>query len=155
MNIRPIESEDIPLLTSFWYDQMALLSQKQSAFRLMPDAAKQWQEYAGSLLQSDDMICYVAELDNVVGCLIGHVAQNEVGLLPQHYGCIDYLILDLHSRLKPKRTVKGLLDAFRQQLKQKNIAHLLVRVSTYSPVEQGFWRGLGLTHIQDTFWMDL
>jgi hypothetical protein len=90
-----------------------------------------------------------------LGCIIGRSENNHVGLLPEQYGIVEQVILDLHSPHKRKNAVTELLEALKTHFRQKGISHIMVRVPTYSPVEQGFWRGLGLTHLEDTFWMDL
>lgn len=156
MTVRPTTARDIPLLSEFWYDQMALRSQKQSAVRLMPDAQEQWQDYAIDLLLDELSIFLTAESNgDILGCAIGRIENNQVGLLPQQYGLIEQLVLDLHSPHKRKNAVSELLEALKSDFRQKDISHIMIRVPTYSPVEQAFWRGLGLVHLEDTFWMDL
>lgn len=156
MIIRPAEKTDISLLAEFWYDQMALYSQKQTIIRLMPDALEQWQSYAQTILNHDTISFLVIERDNeVLGAIIGHIEENEVGLLPRKYGVIDHLILDLHSPHKRKNSVNNLLFALKERLSQQNISHMMVRVPKYSLVEQGFWRGLGASDLDNSFWMDI
>ncbi|GAB5490264.1 MAG: hypothetical protein Phog2KO_04790 [Phototrophicaceae bacterium] len=156
MIIRPAEKTDISLLAEFWYDQMALYSQKQTIIRLMPDALEQWQSYAQAILEDDTIYFLVIERDNeALGAIIGHIANNDVGLLPQKYGVIDYLILDLHSPHKRKNAVNNLLSALKERFFQQNISHMMVRVPKYSLVEQGFWRGLGASDLDNSFWMDV
>ena len=95
MLIRPAKKTDISLLAEFWYDQMALYSQKQSIIGLMPDALEQWQSYAQAILNDDTIYFLVIQRDEeVLGAIIGHIADNDVGLLPRQYGVVDQLILD-------------------------------------------------------------
>ena len=156
MIIRPAENPDISLLAEFWYDQMALYSQKQNTTRLMPDALEQWQSYALAILEDEAVYFLVIEDNNeVLGAIIGHIENNGAGLLPQKYGVIDYLILDLHSPHKRKNSVNNLLSALKDRVSQENISHMMVRVPKYSLVEQGFWRGLGASDLDNSFWMDV
>ena len=156
MIIRPVQEDDISLLAEFWYDQMALLSQKQSFIRLMPDALEQWRRDAIAIMQ-DDLRCFLVVVleDDILGAIIGQIKTNKAGLLPRKYGVIDQLILDLHSPHKRKNAVNSLLDALKSYFHQQEISHMIVDVPVYSLVEQGFWRGLGATQLNNTFWMDI
>ncbi len=156
MIIRPVQEVDIPLLAEFWYDQMALLSQKQSFIDLMPDAIEQWQNHAYAIMQ-DDMVSFlvIESMHEIIGSIIGRIEDNQAGLLPQKYGVIDQLILDLHSPHKRKSAVNSLLDALKNRFRQQNISHIIVRVPIYSLAEQGFWRGLGATQLNNSFWMEI
>ncbi len=156
MTVRPVNHFDISTLAEFWYDGIALRSQKQSAIRLMPDAIEQWEEYAAILLYDEEATFLLVEIEGeILGCIVGRVADNQPGLLPRKYGIVEQLVLDLHSPHKRKNAVNELLEAIKNYFRQKDISHIMVRVPAYSPVEQGFWRGLGLTHLEDTFWMDI
>lgn len=156
MTIRLVTAHDIPLLSEFWYDQMALRSQKQSAIKLAPDAIKQWRQFALSCLDDDTVAFYLVEInDDVLGCAIGRVQANQVGLLPKQVGIIEHVILDLHSPHKRKNAVNQLLEGLKDYFRQSDIQHIIVQVPTQSPVEQAFWRGFGVLHLNDIFWMDL
>ena len=155
MTVRPVNHFDISLLAEFWYDGMALRSQKQSAIRLMPDAIEHWEEYAAILLYDEEAIFRLVEIEgDVAGCIVGRVVDNQPGLLPRKYGIVEQLVLDLHSPGKQKNAVSELLNAVKNYFLKQDISYIMVRVPAYSPVEQGFWRGLGLTHLEDTFWME-
>lgn len=156
MTVRPVDVPDLDLLSEFWYDGMALRSQKQASIRLMPDAIDQWQIYAHSLFYDDEALFSLVEIDgDILGCIVGRVVDNQPGLLPLQYGIVEQLVLDLHSPHKRKNAVNELLEVLKTHFRQKDISHIMVAVPAYSPIEQGFWRGLGLTHLEDTFWMDL
>ena len=156
MTIRPAKLSDIPFLAEFWYDQMALRSQKTAGLRLAPDAIAAWEAYAREQVDSERSIFLVVEGESeILGGIIGIVSKNEIGLLPERFGLIVYLILDMHSPQIQQNTagtlVKALKDLFRQQgLKQCRIA-----VASQSLIEQGFWRGLGANLLTETFWMAL
>lgn len=156
MTVRPVTLADIPLLTEYWYDGMALRSQKQRTIRLMPDALTRWQQYAESLIDNSEVIFLAVELENeLLGGIIGRVEKNQVGVLPEHYGLIEQVVIDLHSPHKRKNAVTELLEALKNDFRRRDISHIMVHASVNSPVEQGFWRGLGLRHLEDTFWMEL
>lgn len=156
MTIRSVQENDISLLAEFWYDQMALYTQKHVTMQLMPDAMERWKQYAQALIQGDTKVFKVVEVDGkVLGAIIGYINDNQIGLLPRKYGVIEQLILDLHSPHKRKNAVNDLLNAVNIHFRQHNISHISVRVPTYSLVEQGFWRGLGATQLDNSFWMEI
>lgn len=156
MPIRDVTIDDIPVLAEFWYDQMALRSQKHAAIKLAPNALTQWEIFAHTCLYDDDLVFLLAEIDNdIIGCAIGRIQANQVGLVPAQVGIIEQIIFDLHSPHKRKNAVTELLEAIKAYFRQSDIQYIIVQVPTQSPVEQGFWRGLGLSHLDDIFWMDL
>lgn len=156
MTVRAATASDIELLSEYWYDQTALRSQKHASVKLALNAEQQWRDYAYSLLETPNTVFLVSEIDSeVIGCAIGRIQPNEMGLVPAQIGLIESIILDLHSPHKRKNAVTDLLAALQVYFRQSEIQHIMVNVPIYDPVEQGFWRGLGLLHIKDTFWMDL
>src|SRR5688572_14741537 len=98
LTIRTVEPEDIPVLSEFWYDNMALLQQSTPHVRLLPNARRYWEASMAQIVAVHDVIFLVAEVEHeLLGCIIGRIASNQPGLAPQYIGSIDALILDLHS----------------------------------------------------------
>ena len=67
MTIRPVTSDDIPLLSEYWYDTMALLQHMTSHIRLLPDARGRWERYAQDLVWDPAVIFLAAEVAGDVG----------------------------------------------------------------------------------------
>jgi hypothetical protein len=156
MTIRPALRSDIPFLAEYWYDQMALRSQKTAAIRLAPDALGQWAAFAKDLLDNETAIVLVAEREGeILGGIIGQEAKNAVGLLPERFGLIVYLILDMHSPLHQQNTAGALVDAMKEAFRAQAIKHCRIAVAAQSPIEQGFWHGLGATLFAEEFWIVL
>lgn len=156
MIIRLTTIDDIPILAEYWYDRMALLSQKTKIIRLMSDAQIQWSLYLQTLLIDDNAICFTAEFDGeVVGCMLGVIEANQAGLLPETYGKISDIVLDLHSPHRQQRTVSSLLTRLKQHFQERGLSEMIVHVPISANIEQAFWNGLGTRHYQNTFWMEL
>lgn len=156
MTIRLTTSDDIPILAEYWYDRMALLSQKTRTIRLMPDAQSQWSKYMQTLLHDDNTICFTAEIDGeILACMIGMLEANQAGLLPQYYGKVSDIVLDLHSPHRQQGTVNALLTRLKQHFQKRGLSEMIVTVPIYASIEQAFWRGLGARHYQDTFWINI
>lgn len=157
MIIRLTTMGDIPILAEYWYDRMALLSQKTKIIRLMPDAQAQWSQYLQTLLADNDAICFTAEFDSeVVGCMVGIIEANQAGLLPQNYARITDIVLDLHSPHRQQRTVNSLLTRLKLHFHEQGLSEMIVHVPISANIEQAFWSGLGITrHYQNTFWMEV
>jgi L-amino acid N-acyltransferase YncA len=154
MTIRPAKVEDIPYLAEFWYDQMALLSQKSAAIRLAPNALAQWQSYAESILK--DAIVLVVEQDGVIlGGIIGQESKNAPALLPERFGLIVYLLVDMHSSAQQTNTASLLVKAMQEEFRGLGLSQCRIAVAAYAPVEQGFWRGLGANLLEEGFWIKL
>ena len=156
MNIRVSAVDDLPILAEYWYDRMALLSQKTAMIRLMPDAQARWQKHAQSLLTNDDATCLTVELDGeILGCMFASIQANKVGLLPEFYGKISDIVLDLHSPHRQAGTVKALLQEMKQHFQTRDLSVMMVQVPLSATIEQAFWEGLGAKHYQNTFWMEI
>ncbi|MGJ3239946.1 MAG: hypothetical protein ACFE0Q_14640 [Anaerolineae bacterium] len=155
MTVRPTNPSDMPLLAEYWYDQIALYTQKHQHAQLLPDALIRWQAYAQQLLSGDAIFLTIERDGDVFGCIIGRIINNQVGLAPLQIGCVEHIVLDLHSPHKRQYAVHDLLEALMLQFRARDIMRVIVRVPAYAPVEQAFWRGLGWAHLEDTFGMDL
>lgn len=156
MTIRPAKLSDIPYLAEYWYDQMALRSQKTAAFRLAPDALAQWESYAKAMINDERAIVFVAEREGeILGGIIGQEAKNAVGLLPEHFGLIVYLILDMHSPQHQENTAGSLVKTMLGAFRAKGLKQCRITVAAQSPIEAGFWRGLGANLLAEEFWMSL
>jgi hypothetical protein len=156
MTIRPAELRDIPFLAEFWYDQMALRSQKTAGIRLAPDAIAQWEAYAREQLEDKTVIFLVTEReDEILGGIIGEVQKNAIGLLPERFGLIVYLIVDMHSPQLQQNTAGVLVQAVVERFREQGLKQCRIAVASQSLIEQGFWRGLGANLLTETFWMAL
>jgi L-amino acid N-acyltransferase YncA len=154
MTIRPAKTDDIPLLAEFWYDQMALLSQKSPAIRLAPNALQEWEAYAKKALH--EAIILVAEKDGeILGGIIGQESRNAPALLPERFGLIVYLLVDMHSPAYQTNTASLLVKAMQEEFRGLGLSQCRVAVAAYAPVEQGFWRGLGANLLEEGFWIRL
>jgi hypothetical protein len=155
MIIRSTTHDDISILAEYWYDRVALLSQKTATIRLAPDAQAQWSQYAKSCLSDSNAISFTAEIDTeILGCMIGIVEANQAGLLPAYYGKINDIVLDLHSPQRQHGTVNALLTRLKQHFQERGLSEMIVHVPIVANIEQSFWSGLGARHYQNTFWMD-
>jgi hypothetical protein len=154
MTIRPAKISDIPFLAEYWYDQMALRSQKTAAIRLAPDAIHQWEVYARDLLANETAIVFVAEhKGEILGGIVGQETKNMPGLLPEYFGLIVYVILDIHSPHMQQHTVGDLVNAIKEAFQAWGLKQCRITVAAQAPIEQGFWRGLGANLFAEEFWM--
>jgi L-amino acid N-acyltransferase YncA len=155
LTIRPVEIADIPLLSEFWYDNVALLQQSNSRLRLLPDARQQWEAAMLEIIRTDDVIFLVAANESdLLGCIVGRITPNQPGLAPQLIGVIDSLILDLHSQ-KQQGAGRELLQAMKTRFIDQHITQLQVTVAAQATVAQAFWLGMGAKKTDDVFWMTL
>jgi hypothetical protein len=155
LTIRPVEIADIPLLSEFWYDNMALLQQSNPRIRLLPDARQQWEVAMQHIITMPEVIFLVAANESkLLGCIIGRIASNQPGLAPQFIGIIDNLILDLHSQ-KQHGAGRELLQALKTRFIDQHITQIQVTVAAQATVAQAFWLGMGAKKTDELFWMIL
>jgi len=156
LSMRYVQATDLTLLSEYWYDYLALQSQKQPAISLMPDAQQHWVQHIQTLLTDNKSTGFVAEREGeCLGAIFGQIVPNSPGLFPVYIGHIDTLVIDMHSPYKRRNIVTALLDALKAEWIATGITLMQIRVPVYAPVEQSFWRGLGASHTQDTFWITL
>ncbi|MDQ7025976.1 MAG: GNAT family N-acetyltransferase [Anaerolineae bacterium] len=156
LTIRLAKNDDIPFLSEFWYDNMALLQQSNPRVRLLADARRCWEDAAQQFMALDEVIFFAAEIKgDVLGCIVGRIILNQAGLAPQWIGNIDWLILDLHSPHKQRGTGRALLQAMKDHFIDRHITQCQVSVSTQATVAQAFWLGVGAKKTDDIFWMNL
>jgi hypothetical protein len=156
LTIRPIQNEDLPVLSEFWYDNMAVLQQTNPRVRLLPDARRHWEVAMRQFNVVDKSIFLVAENEAaLLGCIAGRITLNQPGLAPQLIGVVDFLLLDLHTPHKPEGTGHALLQAVKTYFIEQRIVQLQVTVAVQSVVAQAFWLGIGAKKIDDVFWVIL
>jgi hypothetical protein len=155
LTIRDAEIADIPLLSEYWYDNMALLQQSNPRVRLLPDARQQWEVAMQHSMTLPDVIFLVAANESeLLGGIVGRIAPNQPGLAPQFMGVIDILILDLHSQ-KQQGAGRELLQALKTRFVDQHIIQLQVTVAAQATVAQAFWLGMGAKKTDELFWMML
>jgi ribosomal protein S18 acetylase RimI-like enzyme len=155
LTIRSVEIADIPLLSEFWYDNMALLQQSNPRVLLLPDARRHWETTMLEIIRTDDVIFLVAENESELsGCIIGRITPNQPGFAPQFIGVIDYLILNLHSQ-RQQGAGRELLQAMKTRFIEQHITQLQVTVAAQATVAQAFWLGMGAKKTDELFWMTL
>ena len=155
LTIRDAEIVDIPMLSEYWYDNMALLQQLNPRVRLLPDARQQWEVAMRQIITMPDVIFLVAANESeLLGCIVGRIAPNQPGLAPQFIGVIDNLILDLHSQ-KQKGAGRELLQAAKNRFIDHDITQLQVTAAAQAAVAQAFWLGMGAKKSDEVFWMML
>lgn len=153
MHIRQAHPEDIPLLSEYWYDQMAIWQQNNRMLRLLPDARRIWEVTAVEKLQSETSISLAAEIDHtVVGGIMGEIVPNLPGVAPQLIGVIRDLIVDNHTEMG-RGAGRLLLDAWTAELRASGVQQLQVKIPAQAVVQQAFWRGVGASNGMDVFWM--
>jgi hypothetical protein len=155
LDIRPIQTEDLSLLSEYWYDNIVLQQQSNPRIHLLPDARCQWERYTATLIQNEAAICLVAVVKaDVLGCIAGTVSTNQPGLAPEMIGVIEWLILDLHATNSQHQSASALLNELKVRFATRGISQLQVRVAAQATVAQAFWRGIGAKKIDDIFWID-
>jgi ribosomal protein S18 acetylase RimI-like enzyme len=156
VTIRATVLADIPILSEFWYDQMAWLQHTNPRIRLAPDARHQWEMAMSRLLSQPNAIMLTSVLDDdVVGAILATILPNTPGLLPERIAQVTTLIVDIHTPHRQHGTGRYLLAALKNSLAEQHIAQLQVVVAATAVVEQAFWRGLGAKNNDDIFWMAL
>lgn len=156
MTIRPTITADLPLLSEYWYDRMALLQQMRTPLRLLPDARSRWEAAANDWLADSDLICLTYTRDDeAAGAIIGGIERNQPGIAPEHIGRVRQLVIDLHTP-RPQRGVgSALLTALNDHFREAGVTRTIAEAPVTLAVEQAFWRGVGAKNSHDIFWMDL
>jgi ribosomal protein S18 acetylase RimI-like enzyme len=151
-----MQAGDVPVLSEFWYDHMALLVQTNPRIRLLPDARVRWEQAVQDWLTQPRYVCQTARAgDEVIGGMIAVIVPPAPGLAPQQLAHITYLVVDIHTRHTRNGVGRVLLEAVRLALRERKITQLITQVGAQSAVEQAFWRGVGARHDDDLFWMDV
>lgn len=155
-SIRTAEPQDLVLLSEFWYDRMTLLMQSSPSLRLLPDARIRW-ETAASTWLNDEAVVFLVGLaeQEVVGGIAGKIESNAPGLAPENIMRIADLVIDLHTIHKQQGIGRMLLNALRDQAREKGITRMVIQAAAGLAVEQAFWRGMGAKSYAELFWMDV
>jgi hypothetical protein len=167
MFTRPARPFDLPKLADMWYER-SLLAASASQLVLPADARTRWiaarssltrdahpaTEWLGVLVQRDPGC---AADDEARGTLAGYVhvriETTPAGWLPERYGLIDDLGVDLHQY--HGGAARLLVQAARAWLHERAITLLCADVPHTSATEQAFWRSLTRSEWMDRLWLKL
>lgn len=138
---------DIPALVELWHERALRLR-----LRLASDARERWSVAARNWMDDADVGIFVAESGGqLVGYIIGRVQPASAGLMPERNGVISEIALDVHQY--HSGVGRLLVEAVRTWFRNRNIDQILVLVPQHSPVEQAFWRGLGVVKWMEVLWI--
>ena len=152
VNIRPATPADLTGLAELWQDKMVLLQQMDRRITLMPDGRARWQTaVAGWLSDTQHAIFVAAHNKALVGYIIGRIEPGPPGMLPERYGLITEIALDMHSYNAGMG--RSLVQVLRAWFANQGIKHAIAAVPRRYAVEQAFWRALGATERVDLMWM--
>lgn len=129
MRIKLATDADLEMLQHIYAERVALL--RQGDRRIRPDSV-QW-------LDRTDGSVWVGEVDST---LAGYVSVWWPGAV----WMIDHMGLDAHTYYPG--LARALVNAVREAARAQNMHEILVRVPSYDPVEQAFWRSLGAEHVR-------
>lgn len=129
MRIKLAANPDLEMLQRIYEERVALL--RQGDRRIRPATVK-W-------LDRIDGCVWIGEVDNAVA---GYVSA----WWPDSLCMIDHMGLDAHTYYPG--LARALVGAVRDAASARGTQEILVRVPSYDPVEQAFWRSLGAVHAQ-------
>ncbi|QPC80721.1 GNAT family N-acetyltransferase [Phototrophicus methaneseepsis] len=120
-------------------------------YPLPPQPRQGWESAAAEWLNNEDICFQVAFLrGELIGCIQADIVQ-DVPQLP--YGRINQLILDMHAQQAVHGLGQALVDVAKAWLAERGITQIMIHTPMLTPVEQAFWRGVGITKKDDIFWL--
>lgn len=156
LNIRPLIADDIPVLSQFWYDQLVLAYQFNPRMRIAPSATDRWSAVVMRWHHQPDVIALTAiRSGEILGCMITEIVANSPGLLPEQIAVVRDFTVDIHMPQVQQGVGGHLLNATRDQLRERGIQQIQVLANAYVPVEQAFWRAQGAQTHDTLFWLNL
>ena len=129
MRIQTAANTHLEMLQRIYEERVALL--RQGDRRIRP-AEVRW-------LGRTDGCVWIGEVDNTV---IGYVSA----WWPDSVWMIDHMGLDTHTYYPG--LARALVRAVRDAGLARGTSEILVRVPSYDPVEQAFWRSLGAANVR-------
>lgn len=154
-SVRRAYRADAERMVAIWKEAAEALVKADPRFKLAEDSPARWRDSLIGWLDRPEMAVYVAEKPDgpVIGYIVGQLAENLPGLLPERYGLVLDLAVDYHA--KSSGIGRGLLEALKAWYSEQGASHLEARVPFHHPVAQAFWRALGATKLYDHMWMKL
>ena len=121
---------------------MALLRQVDSRLAPASRDVTEWQQALTGWLEDERCAVYLAESGHeAAGYMIGWLQAAPPGVMPEHYGMITELALDLHTY--HGGIGRQLVEALRGWFASHGVSRFVVYVACRHATEQAFWRALG------------
>lgn len=148
-------AEHLPLLSEYWYDAAVLRQQIRRRYQIPSEPRKTWEQIASSWLRDDANIYFRVVLLNgeLIGCIQADTVQNADDVLA--YGCINELIMDMHTQQDVHGVGRALVDTAKTWLEGYDITQIRINTPIITPVEQAFWQGMGIFKKDDIFWLTI
>jgi ribosomal protein S18 acetylase RimI-like enzyme len=155
--VRGATAADVEKMLALWQDANQLLASVDSRYRLVPDAEARWRLSLQEWLCRDDVAIFVAESTvregQLIGYIIGSIADNLPWLAPERFGYISDLAVDSHG--KASGIGRNLFEALKGWFKERGISTVEARVPHRHPIAQAFWRALGASELYEHMWLKL
>lgn len=152
--VRAAQEPDLDAMAALWHEAAEAFVSGEPRYKLAPDGRARWRSAMRTWLARDDMAVYVAECDGrAIGYIVGAVAENAPGLLPEKCGLVSDLAVDFHARTG--RIGRELFEALKAWFSARGVGYIEARVPFRHPVAQAFWRALGAGKVYEQFWLKL
>ncbi len=155
--VRSATPDDGDKMLALWQEAADMLAKADSRYRLAPDAPSRWQASLQGWLGRADMAIFVAESTvregQLIGYIVGSLADNVPWLEPERYGCVSDLAVDSHG--KASGIGRNLFDALKIWFQERGVLHVEARVPHRHPIAQAFWRAVGASELVDQMWLKL
>lgn len=154
-SVRRAHRDDAEMLVAIWKEAADALVKADPRFKLTDESPARWRDSLMGWLGRPDMAVYVAQKTDgpVIGYIVGQLAENTPGLLPERYGLVLDLAIDYHA--KSSGIGRGLFEALKGWFVEQRASHVEARVPFHHPVAQAFWRAIGATKLYDQMWVKL
>lgn len=152
--IRQAIRKDLDAIGDLWVELMSFHARLDERFGIPPQGRSSYIRHTYQAIRDHNYRVLVAEYDSqLVGYIIGYIAQNPPIFPQPHYGFIADICVTYHARRKGvgEALVKSVLEWFHARgmdSVQLNVAH-------HNPLSQAFWRRMGCTDYIDHMWIHL
>lgn len=154
-SVRRAHRSDAESLLAIWKEAAEALVKADPRFKLTEESPARWRDGLLAWLGRPDMAVFVAERSDgqVIGYIIGTLAENTPGLVPERYGLVSDLAVDYHA--KSGGIGRQMLEALKGWFVSQQVSHMEARVPFHHPVAQAFWRAIGASKVYDQLWVKL
>jgi ribosomal protein S18 acetylase RimI-like enzyme len=152
VQVRRVAAHDLEAVLDLWEEMMNYHARLDRRFQPTVDAREAFRETLQQWAADESKRVLVAEQQgNVVGYIIGHLAENPPIFELRHYAHVSDICVMPDCR---RRGVgRKLFSALRNWLRGQGLSVVQLSVAGRNTVSQAFWREMGFEDFTHKLWL--
>jgi len=154
--IRSAKIKDLYDIGELWVELINFHNSFDDRFEVPKDGKKEYVKQCKKAISSNNYCVLIAEnllTKEIVGCIIGYIAESSPIFVEQYYGFIADI--SVTKKYRGQGVGTGLYSAILQWFAKRNVPSIQLNAAHRNEMSQRFWRKQGFSDYLDHLYMRL